>query len=164
MTTRLAAEALPLEWLADLTLLVGTRLGDVDDDANHGGDDQENCDGAEDGGGDFQLYSRLTAVETEGAACLGASLDFEGIPTTKVIVMIVVWLSLDVCSQVCLVKLNTVATSIAIKSVIPELLDYMYSSSLFSSPLNIASSNASSPSENSSQGDSAFQSEGSVCH
>ena len=153
-----------MEWLADLTLLVGTRLGDVDDDANHGGDDQENCDGAEDGDGDFQLYSRLTAVETEGAACLGASLDFEGIPTTKVIVMIVVWLSLDVCSQVCLVKLNTVATSIAIKSVIPELLDYMYSSSLSSSSLNIASSNASSPSENSSQGEAAFQSEGSVCH
>ena len=85
LTTRLAAEALPLEWLADLTLLVGTRLGDVDD-ANHGGDAQENCDGAEDGGGDFQLYPRLTAVETEGAACLGASLDFEGIPTTRVIV------------------------------------------------------------------------------
>ena len=70
----------------------------------------------------------------------------------------------DVCYQVCLVKLDTVATSIAIKSVIPELLDYMYSSSLFSSPLNIASSNASSPSQNSSQGDAAFQSEGSVCH
>ena len=75
-----------MEWLADLTLLVGTRLGDVDDDANHGGDDQENCDGADDGDGDFQLYPRLTAVETEGAACLGASLDFEGIPTTRVIV------------------------------------------------------------------------------
>ena len=72
--------------------------------------------------------------------------------------------SQDVCSQVCLVKLDTVATSIAIKSVIPELLDYMYSSSLFSSPLNIASSNASSPSQNCSQGDAAFQSEGSVCH
>ena len=84
LTTRLAAEALPLEWLADLILLLGTRLGDVND-ANHGGDALENCDGAKDGDGDFQLYSRLTAVETEGAACLGASLDFEGIPTTRVI-------------------------------------------------------------------------------
>ena len=90
LTTRLAAEALLLEWLADLILLLGTRLGDVDDDANHGGDAQEHCDGAEDGGDDFQSYSRLAAVETEGAACLGASLDFEGIPTTRVIVMIVV--------------------------------------------------------------------------
>ena len=44
-----------MEWLADLTLLVGTRLGDVDDDANHGGDAQENYDGAEDGGGDFSI-------------------------------------------------------------------------------------------------------------
>ena len=84
LTTRLAAEDLPLEWLVDLILLVGTRLGDVND-ADHGGDGQEHCDGAEDGGGDFQLYSRLAAVETEGAACLGASLDFEGIPTTRVI-------------------------------------------------------------------------------
>ena len=85
LTTRLAAEALPLEWLVDLTLLVGTKPGDVND-ANHGGDAQENYDGAEDGDDDFQLYSRLAAVETEGAACLGASLDFEGIPTTRVIV------------------------------------------------------------------------------
>ena len=40
----------------DLILLVGTRLGDVND-ANHGGDAQENFDGAKDGGVDFQFYA-----------------------------------------------------------------------------------------------------------
>ena len=75
-----------MEWLADLILLLGTRLGDVDD-ANHGGDAQKMIMMVpKTAVVIFKSYPRLTAVETEGAACLGASLDFEGIPTTRVIV------------------------------------------------------------------------------